>query len=81
MSMALVILGGAVGGIAVVWLLWLAFQESLWWGLGSLLFAPVLLLFALLHWDRAQTPFLLNLAGLAVATAGAFMDAATRAGG
>ncbi|WP_277425800.1 hypothetical protein [Lysobacter enzymogenes] len=37
--------------------------------------------FALLHRDRARTPFLSNLAGLATATASVFMDAAVPADG
>jgi len=76
MSAALAILGCAIGGFAALWPLWLAFRESVWWGVGSLLFAAVLALFAFLHWDRARTPALLNLAGLALAVVGVSMGAA-----
>ncbi|ALN56474.1 hypothetical protein [Lysobacter enzymogenes] len=76
MSTALTILGCAIGLVGALWLLALAFQEHLGWGLGSLLFVPVLALFAFLHWDRARTPALLNLAGLALAVIGVFMGAA-----
>ncbi|SDY72332.1 hypothetical protein SAMN04487939_105194 [Lysobacter sp. yr284] len=76
MGMALVILGCAVGLAGALWLLALAFREHIGWGVGALLFAPVLALFAVLHWDRAQTPALLNLAGLALAAIGVFMGAA-----
>jgi len=50
----------AVGGI---WLLVVAFKESVWWGLGSLLLPFVGLIFAIMHWQVAKRPFLISLAG------------------
>jgi len=49
-----------VGGI---WLLITAFSESILWGLGSLFVPFVSLIFAVTHWEKAKTPFLVNVAG------------------
>jgi hypothetical protein len=49
-----------VGGI---WLLVVAFQESLAWGLGCLHLPFVGLFFIILHWDRAARPFGVNVGG------------------
>jgi len=51
-------LASLAGGI---WLIVLAFQESVAWGVGSLLCSPVSLIFALLHFDRAWQPLALNM--------------------
>ncbi|MBA2321158.1 MAG: hypothetical protein H0V89_08380 [Deltaproteobacteria bacterium] len=48
-----------------IWLLVLAFQESVGWGIGSLLCSPISLIFALLHLPKTWQPLALNLgAGL-----------------
>ena len=60
---ALLILGGILSFVGGIWLLVVAFQTSVWWGLGSLLIAPVSLVFTILHWQVAKKPFLISLAG------------------
>jgi hypothetical protein len=50
-----------VGGI---WMLVLAFKESLVWGLCSLLIPFVLLVFALMHWDTCKKAFGIWVAGV-----------------
>ena len=60
----------AVGGI---WLLVVAFQERVLWGLGCLLVPLVALVFVIMHWKEAGKPFLIELAGLVPLVAGAFM--------
>jgi hypothetical protein len=50
-----------------------AFRVGLWWGLGSLFFAPVSLAFLVVHWKVAGRPFLVSLAGLAAALIGYYV--------
>lgn len=73
LAMILLIAGGLVCFGTGLWLLVLAFQEGIWWGLGSLLLSPVMLVFVILHWDRAKSPFLINLAGVAAVFVGAVL--------
>lgn len=73
LSMILMVVGGLICVGTALWLLVLAFQQSVWWGLGSLLLSPVMLAFVFLHWEQAKRPFLINLGGLALAIVGAFM--------
>lgn len=50
--------------LANVWFLIRAFQESILWGLGSLLVPFVALAFLIVHWRRAKDPFCLALYGM-----------------
>lgn len=44
-----------------------AFKESAAWGLFSLFIAPVLLVFALMNWDRCRNGFILWALGVLIA--------------
>lgn len=70
-----------VGGLAVfggaIWLLILAFQESILWGVGSLVVPFVSLVFAIMFWDKTKTAFLLHLGGIAVMVFGAILSGIT----
>lgn len=48
---------------SVIWYAFEAFSESILWGLAYLFLPFVGLLFAIFHWDRARSPFLLWIAG------------------
>lgn len=65
----------ALGALTIVaawiWLTIRAFREKFWWGLATLLFAPVGLLFACFHWKRASHPAFLFVIGF-VAVAGTY---------
>ena len=50
----------AVGGI---WLLVVAFKQSIAWGICSLLIPFVIIVFAIKYWQNAKTPFLIFIAG------------------
>lgn len=63
-----------VGGL---WLLVKAFQKSILWGLGSLFIGPVLLVFAIMHWEACKKPFLIWLAGFVLAVAGSVLGGAS----
>lgn len=60
---ALLMIGLLVSLIGGIWLLVVAFQESVWWGLGSLFLTPVAIVFVILHWQVSKKPFLISLAG------------------
>ena len=64
--MFLIYIGLAVFIIGGLGLLIAAFKESILWGLGCLLLAPISLVFLILHWDKAKNPFLLQLVGVAI---------------
>lgn len=54
-------------GISLVYgikLLILAFETSVLWGLGSIFVPFVSLIFVMMHWDRAKSPFLRGLAAI-----------------
>jgi hypothetical protein len=54
-----------------LWLLVLAFAESILWGMGSLLLWPAATIgYAIVHWPRTRIPLILHFAGLLVALAG-----------
>ncbi len=61
------ILAALVGGI---WLLVVAFQESIGWGVGCLLCGPVAIVFAIQHWEKAKVPFLIEIGGAVLAGIG-----------
>jgi hypothetical protein len=54
------LLAGIVGGL---WLVAVAFQESVPWGLGCLFVPLVGVVFAIMHWEDAAKPFVLALGG------------------
>lgn len=50
-----------LGGIGI---LIAAFKTSLLWGLGCLLFWPMIIAFVIFHWSEAKNPFFLQLTAL-----------------
>jgi len=69
----LLLVGGAVCVGTGLWLLVLAFQESLLWGLAYIFVPFASLVFLIMHWDKTKQPFLYSLAGVAVLVAGMVM--------
>lgn len=51
-------------GVIGTWIA--AFKTNIWWGLGCLFFWPVSLIFLILNWDVAVSPFFLQMVGLAI---------------
>ena len=64
MYLALLAVGGLILLVGGIWLLVLAFKESVLWGLGSLFIPFVAIIFAATHWEVAKNPFLLYLLGV-----------------
>jgi hypothetical protein len=63
------IAGVALGGIAWLWLLVVAFKQRFLWGLGLIVFPPLALLFVARHFRKARRPLLvLVVAALIFAT-------------
>ena len=51
-------IGALIAIIYGLQLLIMAFRESILWGLGSIFVPFVSLLFVVMHWDEAKSPFL-----------------------
>lgn len=48
----------------------IAFRTSVLWGIGSLLFGIVGLIFVCMHWEETKSPFLRSLLAIPLAIAG-----------
>jgi hypothetical protein len=57
--------------LGALWVIVLAWQKGILWGLGCLLFPVIQLIYIALNWKQAKSAFFLQLAGL-----GAFLLAA-----
>jgi hypothetical protein len=65
--LALLYIGAVLVFVGAIWLLVVAFKTHILWGLGCLLIYPVCLVFVVLHWKVASKPFLVQVAGCALA--------------
>ena len=72
-GMLLFVVGMIISCIGGFWFLIVTFQESVLWGLGCLFVPFVSLIFLIMHWDRAGTPFIIQLTGCVPMFAGAFL--------
>ena len=61
---ALSVLGTILALIGGIWLIILAFKESILWGLGCLFIPIISLVFVFMNWEDTKKPFLLNLVGV-----------------
>lgn len=73
MGTLLVIIGLIIAIVAGIWLLIVAFQESILWGLGSILLPIITLIFVVVHWDVAKKPFLIQMVGTLLMIVGAML--------
>ncbi|MHC4560100.1 MAG: HEAT repeat domain-containing protein [Planctomycetota bacterium] len=62
-ALVLYIIGAIACFVGMVGLIIDAFRESFFWGLGCLLFSPVVLAFVIFHWEDAKKAFFIWLAG------------------
>jgi hypothetical protein len=76
---ALLILGMILTVVGGIWLLVVAFQTSVWWGLGSLLIPFVGLVFVFMHWQPSKKPFLIYVVGFVLLAIGAMNSPQWRA--
>ena len=61
---AVIALGGIAGLAAGIWLIVLAFRESVGWGVACLLIPFAGLVFAVKYWEDAKVPFVISLASI-----------------
>ena len=61
LGFALIIIGAIIAVVFGIQLLILAFRTSILWGLGYIFVPFVSLIFIIVHWDDAKTPFLRGL--------------------
>ncbi len=80
LAITLLIFGLLTLVVGSIMMLVAAFRESVWWGLGCLLFSPVGLVFLIIHWAEAKRGFLVHLAGLAILIGGVFVSPTVREG-
>ncbi len=73
LGLSIVAVGGLVGMISALGLMFVAFQQHPLWGVG-MLFVPLLQwVFAALHWEKARSVFLAHLAGTVLILLGLMM--------
>lgn len=70
MVMLLIVLGSLALLGGWIWLLVLAFSESVLWGVLVLLVPFAGLVFLVMHWDEAKMPGMLIIAGIILRVAG-----------
>ena len=75
-SIALILIGSVISIIFGIHLLIVAFQTSILWGLGYLFIPFVSLIFVIVHWSEAKTPFLRSLIGVALVILGMVLSPA-----
>jgi hypothetical protein len=67
---ALMVIGIFLVIVGGLWQLVVTFQTSIPWGIFSLLFPVVGLIFVIMHWEVAKRPFLWQVAGVVIAVIG-----------
>ncbi len=67
---ALIAIATIAAGKGGIWLVVMAFQDSLLWGFGCLLIPFCVIVYAAMHWSDAKKPLLLYVIGGLIATIG-----------
>lgn len=49
---------GIIGIVSFIWVVVIAFKENVLWGLGCLFVPLIIIVFGIVHWDKARKPFL-----------------------
>jgi hypothetical protein len=73
MGVALSSIGGILLLVSFIWLVVLAFQKSILWGICSLLIPFVVLIFGFMHLPSTQKPLVVLVVGILLEIAGAVM--------
>lgn len=74
-AMGFFVLMMIVSTVAGIWLLIIAFQESIVWGLLYLFVPFASFVFVVMHWEKAKTPFLVSVASTALGFFAVFASA------
>jgi hypothetical protein len=64
MVMILAIVRFIMAIVGWVWVMIIAFSDSVPWGVGVFCFSPLAIVFGILHWDDANVPTILYAVGL-----------------
>ena len=62
----IIFLGCALYIVGHLWILVLAFIESIWWGIFCLFIHPASFIFAIIYWDKAKKPLIMVILGTAI---------------
>ena len=62
-AMILYGIGTLIAIVGGLWIVVIAFQESVLWGLCSLFIPCVALYYVITHWEKTKKPFLIEVAG------------------
>ena len=73
MGIILILIGFIIGLVFSIQILILAFKESRVWFIGSLIIPFVMLIFVIMHWEKAKSPFLKGLIAIPFYVIGAIM--------
>ena len=75
MALLLLIMGAIIALVGFAWIVVMAFQESLLWGLACFFCKPIgTLIFVVLFWQEAKKPFFVYLAGALICGLGYAMN-------
>jgi len=66
--------GYAMSFVAGLWIVVLAWQKGILWGIGCLVFPMIQLIYMALNWKETKQPFFLMLGGFASMLLAAFLD-------
>lgn len=73
-GIGLLILGLLANSVCGIWIIIIAFQRHIGWGL-AVLFVPIAsLVYVCMDWNRAAKPFLINLVAVVMMVSGFFMS-------
>lgn len=73
LGIILLVIGAVIGLVFGIQLLILAFRTSILWGLGYIFIPFVSLIFVIVHWNEAKTPFLRCLLAIPFYVAGVLL--------
>jgi len=71
-GMILSLVGGVIALVGFIWVVILAFKQSILWGLACII-PCVQIIFAIMHWEKARKPFLIALGGTALCSLGSYL--------
>ena len=69
----LMMIGLIIFVIGGLWLLVVTFQTSIIWGIASIIFPVLTIVFLVMHWDKGKKPFFYQLIGFCLMLASAFL--------
>jgi len=72
-GMLLAIVGAVIGLVGGIMLLIVAFKENIGWGIACILIPCLTIVFAIMHWEKAKKPFLIELVGAAICSVGNYL--------